>query len=404
LSKFSSQKGVFSGAAILVIAMLLFAWKQQSEGNTKGLASYPDDYGLPKMEVPEDNPITDEKVALGRKLFMDRRLSHNNTISCAMCHVPEQGFVVNELATAVGIEGRTNRRNAPTILNVGYYKHFFHDGRESTLENQVIGPLLAENEMGNPSLGYVLDRINSLPDYKGSFEATFNGKGPSIERVSQAIAAYERTMSSANSRFDQWFFASKSNALSKGEIRGFYIFSGKGGCVSCHSISKDHALFTDQGFHNLGVSWSKNNKALSQMMYDTVESKTFNVTLAPGIAVDVASNHFDKASETPKNDVGRFEITYDPEDSWKYKTPSLRNVEITAPYMHDGSMPALEAVVDFYDRGGEENPYKDPLIRPLGLTKQEKQDLVEFLKSLTGNNVKRLEEEARNSYVISAVP
>ena len=149
--------------------------------------------GLPPVPIPDDNPISAAKVQLGRKLFYDRRLSHNSTISCAMCHVPEQGFTVNEMATAVGVEGRSVRRNTPTVYNIAYATQLFHDGRESTLEQQIWSPLLAVNEMGNPSVGYVIERLGRLPDYQGLFQAAFDGRGPGMETIGMAIAAYERT-------------------------------------------------------------------------------------------------------------------------------------------------------------------------------------------------------------------
>jgi cytochrome c peroxidase len=349
--------------------------------------------GLPVMIHPMDNKPTEKKIALGRKLFMDRRLSHNNTISCGMCHVPEQGFTSNELATAVGIEGRSHRRNSPTIFNVGYYQFLFHDGRELTLEDQIIGPLLAFNEMGNPSIGHVLEKIRNLDDYAGLFEDVYGG-GVTIDRLSKAIAAYERTMISGNSKFDQWHYGEDKNALNQEEINGFEIFVGKGGCVSCHIISEKTALLTDQSFHNTGIGWARNNKVIKH----EYESETFPVQLAPGVIVQVKHDHLKTSSEIPQNDVGRFEITEDPKDSWKYKTPSLRNLTISAPYMHDGSLTTLEDVVEFYNKGGDANPEKDPLIKPLDLTDKEKAALVAFLKALTGDNIKELESEARAAF------
>jgi cytochrome c peroxidase len=349
--------------------------------------------GLPDMSHPIDNMPTAEKIALGRKLFMDRRLSHNNTISCGMCHVPEQGFTSNELATAVGIEGRSHRRNSPTIFNVGYYQFLFHDGREFTLENQVIGPMLAFNEMGNPSIGHVIEKIRNLNDYSGLFEEAFGG-GVTLERLSQAIASYERFLVSGNSKFDQWHYGEDKNALNQEEINGFEIFIGKGGCVTCHTINDKTALFTDQSFHNTGIGWARNNKVIKKE-YD---SETFPVQLAPGVIVHVKHDYLETSSEKPQNDVGRFEITEDPKDSWKYKTPSLRNLTVTAPYMHDGSLATLEEVVSFYNKGGEDNPDKDSLLKPLGLSAKEQFSLVAFLKSLTGDNIKQLEQEARTAF------
>jgi cytochrome c peroxidase len=371
-----------------------FAWRASEQGYRKA-----DQLGLPEMQHPPDNPPTKEKIALGRKLFMDRRLSHNNTISCAMCHVPEQAFTVNEIATAVGIEGRTNRRNSPTILNVGYLKTLFHDGREYSLENQVLGPLLSFNEMGNPSVGHVIEKIHKLPDYNGMFEEVFGGPA-NLEHLNQAIAAYERTLVSGNSKFDQWYYGKNEKALNQTEINGFKIFMGKARCVTCHSVTDKAAIFTDQSFHNTGIGWARNNMVVNKAF----KSKTFPVTLAPGVVVHVAQDHFDKASEVPQNDVGRFEITENPKDSWAYRTPNIRNVALTAPYMHDGSLLTLEDVVEFYNKGGEDNPFKDPLLQPLGLSVDEKKALVSFMKALTGSNVKQLEKEARGAYVVTAVP
>ncbi len=163
--------------------------------------------GLPEVPVPQHNPITREKVALGRKLFFDRRLSLNDTFSCAMCHVPDQGFTSNELATAVGIEGRSVRRNSPSIYNAAYADLLFHDGREDTLEQQAWGPLLASNEMGNPSIGYVLNKIRQIEDYQGLFEAAFGGRGVSMETLGMALASYQRTLASGDSAFDRWYYA-----------------------------------------------------------------------------------------------------------------------------------------------------------------------------------------------------
>jgi cytochrome c peroxidase len=383
---------------ILFILLLTSVTLKKEDYSLSHLFNQPSDkpilsLGLPEMEHPQDNLPSAAKVALGRKLFMDRRLSHNNTISCGMCHVPEQGFTSNELATAVGIEGRSHRRNSPTIFNVGYYKFLFHDGRELTLEDQVVGPLLAFNEMGNPSIGYVLDKIKRFEDYAGMFESAFGG-GVTLERVGHAIAAYERTLISGNSRFDQWRFGGDANALTKQEQDGFDLFIGKGGCIACHTINDKTALFTDQSFHNTGIGWARNNKVMKK----EYKGDTFPVQLAPGVVVDVKHELIENSTEKPENDVGRFEITEDPEDSWKYKTPSLRNLTVSSPYMHDGSLSTLEAVVAFYNRGGDDNPEKDVLMIPLGMSADEQSALVAFLKSLTGENIKTLEDEARVSF------
>jgi len=340
--------------------------------------------GLPAVPIPSNNPVTVEKIALGRKLFYDRRLSLNNTFSCAMCHVPEQGFTHNELATSVGIEGRSGRRNNPTLYNIAYAKILFHDGREDSLEQQVWGPLLAHNEMGNPSPGIVLRKIRALADYNGLFESVFN-QPLNMEMVGMALATYQRSLNSANSPFDQWHFGKKENAVNDATKRGFRLFRGKARCIACHSINKDHALFTDQLLHNTGHGFrvSTEVRPAKQM-----------ITIAPGHTIEIESDLFDSVSEKKPNDVGLYEITQNPADRWKYKTPSLRNIALTAPYMHDGAFKTLKEVIEFYNLGGVPNEDLDPLIKPLKLSNSEQSDLLTFLNSLTGSNVDELISDA----------
>jgi cytochrome c peroxidase len=334
--------------------------------------------GLPPVPVPAANSLTAAKIALGRKLFYDRRLSLNSTMSCAMCHIPEQGFTSNELATAIGIEGRSVRRNAPTMLNAAYLTRLFHDGREYNLEQQIWGPLLARNEMGNPAVGTVLRRLEELPDYRDPFAAAFGGRGPSMETVGQALASYQRTLVSGDSPFDRWYYGGAGTALGQAAQRGFRLFTGKAGCAACHSIGPEHALFTDNGFHNTGIGFRESMVG---------EPPSRKVAIAPGVVVDVPTAVISVVSEQAPDDLGLYEVTQDPDDRWKYRTPTLRNVALTAPYMHNGSLPTLDAVVAFYDAGGVPNEVLDPLVRPLGLSAAERADLVAFLRSLTGANV-----------------
>ncbi|MBL4783781.1 MAG: c-type cytochrome [Porticoccaceae bacterium] len=336
--------------------------------------------GLPAVPVPSNNPITVEKIELGRKLFYDRRLSLNSTFSCAMCHVPEQGFTHNEIATAVGLEGRSGRRNSPTLFNIAYAEKLFHDGREDTLEQQVWGPLLAHNEMGNPSPGVVLRKIRTLKDYNGLFENVFN-KPVNMEALGMALATYQRSLNSANSPFDQWYFGHNKLAVTNSVKRGFKLFAGKANCIACHTVNKDNAIFTDHRLHNTGHGFS---------VSFNVRPKKQRLLVAPGQYIEIDSDLFDSVSEKKPNDVGLYEITEDPADRWKYKTPSLRNVALTAPYMHDGAFKTLKEVVNFYNQGGVPNEGLDPLIKPLGLTPDEIQDILVFLNSLTGSNVDEL--------------
>jgi len=349
--------------------------------------------GLPPIPVPADNPITEPKIALGRKLFFDRRLSINNTFSCAICHIPEQGFTNSELEKAVGVEGRLHRRNSPTIYNTAYLKRLFHDGREHSLETLVWSPLLAHNEMAMPSIGQVIKRIKNLPDYQGLFEIAFDGHQANPVTIGQALASYNRVLVSGNSPFDRWYYGKEEQAISTQAIRGFDLFKGKAQCITCHSIGENSALFTDNKLHNVGLGF------IRSMTIASPEQETMLV--APGLYMKVSQSFRKTVGLTPLPDVGQYEITQNPDDRWKYRTPSLRNVALTGPYMHDGTMHSLKEVIAFYNQGGishNENGFpnvtQSPLIKPLALTEQESDDLVAFLNTLNGDNIAELISDA----------
>jgi len=344
--------------------------------------------GLPPVPLPAENPPTLAKIALGRKLFFDRRLSVNSTMSCGMCHIPEHGFTNNELATPVGVEGRTVRRNSPTILNVAYVKQPFLDGRETAIETQPVSPLVAHNEMANPSIGFVLARIASLDDYDGLFEAAFGG-GPTVDRLGQALASWQRTMLAGNSPFDRWKFGGEEKAITADQKRGFALFTGRAGCVMCHPVDENHALFTDHGFHDTGIGYFRQEVAAG-------DASPVPVEVAPGVVIPVGRDYLDAISEKREPDLGRFEVTQNPGDMWRFRTPSLRNAALTAPYMHDGSLRTLEDVVRFYAGGGIRHEGLDPMIRPIDLTDDEINALVSFLEGLTSPDVARLIEDARS--------
>ncbi|OAI05330.1 cytochrome c peroxidase [Methylomonas methanica] len=362
---------------------LALAQRRGQPANLLALAQQPP-LGLPTLPVPKDNPLTPAKIALGRKLFFDRRLSLNNTFSCAICHIPEQGFSNNEMTTAVGIEGRSVRRNSPSLYNVGYAQLLFHDGRENSLEQQAWGPLLAHNEMANPSIGYVVDKLKASADYRGLFEKAFN-KGPTMETIGQALASYQRTLNAADSPFDRWYFGKQKGALSEPAQRGFALFTGKAACSTCHTIGDKSALFTDQKRHNTGIGYTES-------MQKSPEKQ--RVQVAPGVFVDVNSDNLKGLNTEKANDLGYYEISQNPADRWAYKTPSLRNVALSAPYMHNGSLPTLAEVVKFYNQGGAANENLSPLLKPLGLSEQESADLVVFLEALSGGNVGALISDA----------
>jgi cytochrome c peroxidase len=339
--------------------------------------------GLPALVWPTAKPATPAQIELGRKLFMDRRLSPNNTMSCAMCHIPEQGFAANELATAVGINGRSVKRNAPTVLNVAFNQFLFWDGRETSLENQVWQPILNPNEMGNASAQAVLNKINALQDYSGAFERAYDGARATRENVALAIAAYERSLIAGNSRFDRWFYGKEKQALTELEQQGFAAFN-RFGCAQCHSYGEQSALFTDQRFHNTGIGWAAARK-----------DKTYSVPLAPGVSIEVKESELASVSEPLPGDEGRFEATRNEADRFQYKTPSLRNVALTAPYMHDGSLATLEDVIEFYAKGGIDNPGRDALLGRLEISLQEKRALAAFLRTLTSEELQKLAQRAR---------
>jgi cytochrome c peroxidase len=293
---------------------------------------------LPAVPVPADNPQDAAKIELGKKLFFDTRLSLDRASSCATCHDPGKAFA-DALPRAKGFQGQLGRRNSPTVLNAAYNTAQFWDGRAGTLDEQCKGPLLNPIEMNMLDEKHLVDRLNSIPGYRQDFKTVFSST-PTLDNVAHAIASFERTLVTPNSRFDHYAAGDKS-ALTQQEKRGLLVFIGKGACSECHNGPN----FTDNKYYSLGS------------------------VAAPGAP----------------QDTGRYEVTKREEDRYTYKTPSLRNVSLTAPYMHDGSVATLEQVVDFYDRGGDGGPNKSKLIYKLNLTTEEKADLIAFLKSLNGD-------------------
>jgi cytochrome c peroxidase len=319
-------------------------------------------------------------VDLGRALFFDRRLSANGTLSCGMCHVPEQGFTQNELRTPVGLEGRSVRRNAPALYNVAYLSRLFHDGRESALEEQIWSPLLAENEMGNPDRTSVLRRIVGLDGYSERFAAVYQA-GLTATTLGAALASYQRALLSADSPFDRWHFGAVADALDEHEQRGFAVFQ-QAGCTSCHTIGDDAALFTDNEFHNTGLGYRARQTT----------QRPERLQIAPGVFTELTV----AVAEPRVADEGRFEVTGRDPDRGRFRTPTLRNVAVTGPYMHDGSLATLRAVVDYYAAGGSGDPNQDPRVRPLKLSTRDKAALEAFLTTLTGSDVAALADDARS--------
>lgn len=336
--------------------------------------------GLPPVPIPKDNAQTPEKIALGETLFNDTRFSADGTVSCGTCHKREALFTDSPLTVSEGIKKLKGTRNAPTVVNAAYFSSMFWDGREPTLERQATQPFLNPVEMALPSHDPILKIVRTDPEYVRGFKRAFGktGKQVTMTEVTQAIAAFERTLVSGNSPFDRWYFAGEAGAVSDAAKRGFEVYVGQGRCVSCHTISQTHALFTDNRFHNLNVGFDKLGGDVQRLAVAFTQAK------AKGADVDTAVLTDPKTSE-----LGRFAVTSQWRDMAGFKTPTLRNIALTAPYMHDGSLETLEDVVEFYNNGGRVNeddpinPFQSGGIRPLDLTDRQQADLVEFLKALT---------------------
>jgi cytochrome c peroxidase len=327
---------------------------------------------LTRGTIPSDNPQTSEKISLGQRLFFDRRLSADGTVSCSTCHDPALAFT-DRKPTSVGIQGRVGQRNAPTVLNALYNKTQFWDGRVNTLEEQAALPIVNSVEMGQPSLEAAVAQIATVEDYKQAFQRVF-GRPPNGPDLLRAIASYERTQLSFDSPFDH-FVAGDKNAISESAKHVWELFNTQARCNKCHALTdtqRDVTVFTDNDFHNIGIGIIRHNVvALAHQAEQLIKSGDTS-------AIDRA------AIQTDMSAVGRFLITKKEKDIASFKTPGIRNVLVTGPYFHDGSQETLWDVVDHYNKGdGLQNPYLDEDIQPLALTESEIDDLVAFMASLT---------------------
>lgn len=320
--------------------------------------------GLPPVTITVEPGDPALQVALGRRLFMDPQMAEDGTMACATCHIPEHGFTLNGAPTAFGRGGRTLRRNSPTVLNAALATSQFVDGRMRSLEEQIWGPLLSNEEAWNPTVQDVVGRLEGRAEYREAFRAAFAGRKVSARLIGAAIAAYQRSLATGQSRFDRWRYGGDATALSAEERAGFEVFQ-RSGCPTCHTVGADFAIFTDNSFRNTGIEWSRLRGALGP------------VKLVP--------------------DEGRFEVTGREGDRRAFRVPSLRNVDLTAPYMHDGSLATLADVVDWYDAGAGQDPNQDAALRPLNLSAEDKARLVAFLRSLTSRDIERLVAEARGT-------
>jgi cytochrome c peroxidase len=347
--------------------------------------------GLPPVPEPRDNPATPEKIALGEKLFNDMRFSSTGEVSCATCHAAEKAFTDSPLSVSEGINKLTGTRNAPTVVNAVYMRTQFWDGRSPTLEDQALHPFLNPVEMGLKDHQPILDIVRSDAEYAKAFQQVFGKKGEAITmtEVTQAIAAFERTKVAGSSAFDRWRYGGEKDALTPAQKRGFALFVNEGRCVSCHVIEQTQALFTDSRFHNVGVGINNIQDEVPGLAGEFLKAK------ATASEVDVKVLTDKKTSE-----LGRFAVTRGFDDLGSFKTPTLRNVAVTAPYMHDGGLKTLRDVMVHYNNGGvtkegdRVNDFLSGGIRPLNLTDSEIDDLVAFMEALTSPEFAHLVKDA----------
>lgn len=332
-------KRILAGALALP-AFSLFGWAQTTQAAPKA------PLGLPPLSWPRDNPYSAAKVELGRYLYFDRRLSADETVSCATCHEPRSAFT-DGAPVSTGIRAQKGGRSAPTVINRAYSLAQFWDGRATTLEEQAKGPIANPIEMGMTHDGLV-ERLRGIAGYRAMFAKAFGTDDIDIDRTAKAIACFERTVLSGNAPYDRYKQGDK-RAMTPGQVRGMNVFFEKAKCDRCHEGSN----FTLNAYSNLGVGTDK-----------------------------------------AEPDVGRYAVTHDLRDWGVFKTPTLREIEHTAPYMHDGSLKTLEEVVDFYDKGGIPNKNLDPNIKKLNLSDADKKDLVDFLKALSGEGWQQIKPPA----------
>ncbi|MBM3802535.1 MAG: c-type cytochrome [Acidimicrobiia bacterium] len=337
------------GASLLALAMIGCSTqevaKKPKEEAPKGPVPYKISYPLgldpESANVPKDNPLTEEKIKLGKRLYFENKLSVDGSISCASCHIPEKGFA-DPAQFSTGVGGKKGGRQAPTVINRLFSTKQFWDGRAASLEEQALGPVQNPAEMAMPSMDVVKEKLGADPSYVSDFKAAFPPDGAITDiHIAQAIASFERTVLSGNSPYDR-FIAGDKNAMSESAQRGHALFKdpAKGNCETCHVGFN----FTDENYNNIGVGMAAKNP-----------------------------------------DLGYFAISKLEGHKGAFKTPTLREIASTAPYMHDGSQKTLEEVVSFYNKGGHKNKWLSTKIKPLNLSKQEQSDLVEFLEALSGD-------------------
>ena len=336
--------------------------------------------GLPPVPIPDDNPQTPAKIELGEKLYNEKRFSTTGEVGCFTCHDQAKAFTDSPLKVSEGIDKKTGTRNAPTVINSAYMTTQFWDGRSPDLEDQALHPFINPVEHGLASHEPILSIVRADPEYVKAFNEVFGKAGHDItmREVTMAIAAFERTVVAGDSPFDRWYYAGDEDALTDQQKRGFDLFINQGRCVSCHVIEQTQALFTDNRFHNIGVGINRIQDEAPALASEFLKAD-MNVS-----QVDV------KVLTDPRtSELGRFAISHGFDDLGSFKTPTLRNVAVTAPYMHDGSIATLKDVVVHYNNGGvtdvgdRVNDFLSGGIRPLDLEEEQIDDLVAFMEALT---------------------
>ena len=328
-----------------------------------------------QAQNPENEALPNTRVGLGRALFFDKRLSEDGTVSCATCHDPASAFASGD-AVAIGVREQKGTRNAPTLLNSVFSKAYFWDGRVATLEEQAKQPLLNPNEMGMKNEAALVERVSDINKYRKSFRRVFPREGITLNTIALAIAAFERSLISRSSPFDR-FISGDKKALTEIQKQGWELFQGKAKCLDCHSHSAPAPFFTDARFHNTGIRAKELTFEMLSQRADDINSRSKR---------DLSTLAHDRKF----SDLGRFLVTRDRKDLGAFKTPTLRDIELTGPYMHDGSIRTLLDVIRFYNQGGVKNPMLDEKMVPLNLTEHEMNALVEFLRALTSDDVLRL--------------
>jgi cytochrome c peroxidase len=323
-----------------------------------------------KSFTPPDNPITDARAKLGDMIFDEKRVSADNSVACNTCHSPRNGFTTHT-ETSRGVGDQIGKRNAPSILNAMFYKSLFWDGRAATLEEQAKLPILNPVEMGQKDPQEVVAKLAAIPELVEAFQKVFD-RPPNWEDMGKALAAFERTRLSTEAPFDR-FLRGDEKAFNASQRRGWALFTGKARCATCHTYDPALPLFGDDRFHNTGAAARKQD-------YDRLAARAAE-SAAAGNKTEIDT----LALETDYSELGRFLVTQKREDIGAFKTPFLRDVLLTGPYMHDGSLETLWDVIEFFNKGGERNPFLDAQMKPLGLTSTEVDDLANFLGALTSD-------------------